>query len=172
MAGVEPATSSLPRKRSNRLSYISFCQSGRRESNPRPSAWKADALPTELLPPVTTHRSAKTTSKSTLWSGRRESNPRPSAWEADALPTELLPLSHRGWGRIRTSEGMCQQIYSLPRLTASVPTQNCKITTFPLLPSTVFGSQTGINEFLNAIVHSVHFFPSLSVDGICPMKQA
>lgn|GEM_PF-4606853 len=24
--------------------------SGRRESNPRPSAWEADALPTELLP--------------------------------------------------------------------------------------------------------------------------
>ena len=24
--------------------------SGRRDSNPRPSAWKADALPTELLP--------------------------------------------------------------------------------------------------------------------------
>ena len=24
--------------------------SGRRGSNPRPSAWKADALPTELLP--------------------------------------------------------------------------------------------------------------------------
>ncbi len=26
--------------------------SGRRDSNPRPSAWKADALPTELHPPV------------------------------------------------------------------------------------------------------------------------
>ncbi len=24
--------------------------SGRRDSNPRPSAWEADALPTELLP--------------------------------------------------------------------------------------------------------------------------
>ena len=27
-----------------------FNVSGRRDSNPRPSAWKADALPTELLP--------------------------------------------------------------------------------------------------------------------------
>ena len=27
--------------------------SGRRDSNPRPSAWKADALPTELLPLIT-----------------------------------------------------------------------------------------------------------------------
>ncbi len=26
--------------------------SGKRGSNPRPSAWKADALPTELLPPL------------------------------------------------------------------------------------------------------------------------
>src|SRR5579863_5219788 len=26
------------------------CESGRRASNPRPSAWEADALPTELLP--------------------------------------------------------------------------------------------------------------------------
>ena len=25
--------------------------SGKRDSNPRPSAWKADALPTELFPP-------------------------------------------------------------------------------------------------------------------------
>src|SRR2546427_9212280 len=31
-----------------RLSYASI--SGRRGSNPRPSAWKADALPTELRP--------------------------------------------------------------------------------------------------------------------------
>src|SRR5256885_1754909 len=31
-----------------RLSYAS--ESGRRGSNPRPSAWKADALPTELRP--------------------------------------------------------------------------------------------------------------------------
>ncbi len=27
-----------------------FLMSGKRDSNPRPSAWEADALPTELLP--------------------------------------------------------------------------------------------------------------------------
>ena len=32
------------------LSYTGVVWSGRRGSNPRPSAWKADALPTELLP--------------------------------------------------------------------------------------------------------------------------
>jgi hypothetical protein len=33
-----------------KASDFSFMKSGRRDSNPRPSAWKADALPTELLP--------------------------------------------------------------------------------------------------------------------------
>ena len=50
--GIELMTSSLPRMRStpelHRL-FISF-PSGKRGSNSRPSAWKADALPTELLP--------------------------------------------------------------------------------------------------------------------------
>ena len=81
------------------------------------------------------------------WSGRRGSNPRPSAWKADALPAELLPLdsvrtvrkadvrryrpdsTHRpgaghktgGEGWIRTTEGVRQQIYSLPPLTAREP---------------------------------------------------
>ena len=49
--GIEPMTSSLPRKRStSELHWLT--KSGRRGSNPRPSAWKADALPTELLPQI------------------------------------------------------------------------------------------------------------------------
>ena len=55
--GIEPMTSSLPRKRSTpelrRPWQILTCyikKSGRRGSNPRPTAWKAVALPTELLP--------------------------------------------------------------------------------------------------------------------------
>jgi hypothetical protein len=44
MTGVEPVTSSLPRTRSTtELHRLSL--SGKRDSNPRPSAWKADALP-------------------------------------------------------------------------------------------------------------------------------
>ena len=58
MRGIEPLTFSLPRKRStpelHRLipTKVSFCfdASGRRGSNSRPTAWKAVALPTELLP--------------------------------------------------------------------------------------------------------------------------
>ena len=53
---VELGTSSLPRMRSTtelkqqRLSFVlSLSVSGRRGSNPRPPAWKASALSTELL---------------------------------------------------------------------------------------------------------------------------
>ena len=49
--GIEPTTSPLPRVCSTpELRWLSKNWSGRRDSNPRPSAWKADALPTELLP--------------------------------------------------------------------------------------------------------------------------
>ena len=41
-----PLTPSIPQSSQSRLSW-----SGKRDSNPRPSAWKADALPTELFPP-------------------------------------------------------------------------------------------------------------------------
>jgi hypothetical protein len=46
----ELMTSSLPRRRST--PELRGHWSGRRDSNSRPSAWKADALPTELHPPV------------------------------------------------------------------------------------------------------------------------
>ena len=61
-------------------------------------------------------------------SGRRDSNSRPLAWKANALSTELLPLLYFlflwsgkcGESRIRTYEGVRQQIYSLPQLAALV----------------------------------------------------
>ncbi len=57
-----------------------------------------------------------------LQSGRRGSNPRPSAWKANALSTELLPqfLFSCGQRWIRTTEGVRQQIYSLPHLATLV----------------------------------------------------
>ena len=36
-----------------KASGLQFAQSGRRDSNPPPSAWEADALPDELLPLMT-----------------------------------------------------------------------------------------------------------------------
>ncbi len=66
MKRIELSTSSLPRKcstpelqrlvKSRDLPYTS--RSGRRGSNPRPTAWKAVALPTELLPLVNQLRCA------------------------------------------------------------------------------------------------------------------
>ena len=51
MERFELSTSSLPRKRSTpELHWRRRSLSGRRGSNPRPLAWKANALPTELLP--------------------------------------------------------------------------------------------------------------------------
>ena len=50
---VELGTSSLPRMRSTtelKQQHSLFSLSGRRGSNPRPPAWKASALSTELLP--------------------------------------------------------------------------------------------------------------------------
>ena len=119
-------------------------QSGRRDSNPRPSAWKANALSTELLPQSqwarmdSNHRRHKPADLQSApfghsgtcplhccnvcfkkKSGRRDSNPRPSAWKANALSTELLPQSS-GQRWIRTTEGVSQQIYSLPHLATLV----------------------------------------------------
>ena len=61
--------------------------SRRRDSNPRPSDYKSDALPTEL------RRRSKPLIVPNSWSGRRGSNSQHSAWKADTLPIELLPHS-------------------------------------------------------------------------------
>ncbi len=50
MTGIEPVASSLPRKRSAPELHRQDL-SGKRDSNPPPTAWKAVALPDELFPP-------------------------------------------------------------------------------------------------------------------------
>ena len=65
------------------------------------------------------------------WSGRRDSNPRPSAWKADALPLSysrgkprlISQRTHGGGRRIRNSEGVRRQIYSLLPLAARASLQ-------------------------------------------------
>ncbi len=49
-----------------------------------------------------------------------------------------------GQARIRTLEGVCQQIYSLPRLTASVPTRESRkpIKSIKSIKSWKFSSKT------------------------------
>ena len=56
-------------------------------------------------------------------SGQRDSNSRPSAWKADALPTELHPQKNKWEEQDSNLRRLSQQIYSLPRLTASVSSQ-------------------------------------------------
>ena len=55
--------------------------------------------------------------------------PTPSAWKAEVLP---LNYTRRGGGggRIRTYEGISQQIYSLPPLAAWVPLRGHKSRVF------------------------------------------
>ena len=81
-------------------------------------------------------------------SGRRGSNPRPSAWKADALSTELLPQCGRRW--IRTTEGINQQIYSLPHLATLVfALLQCKGTKF-----------SSISQFHNHIFFGMYCKPA------------
>src|SRR5207253_6101100 len=101
------------------------------------------ALPAELhgprFHPAPTRRNPfRIVARYDLWSGKRDSNPRPRAWKARALPTELFPqLSYSrqpvptppitgGEGRIRTSEGISRQIYSLLPLAAREPLRSEK----------------------------------------------
>ena len=66
--------------------------SGRRDSNPRPSPWQGDALPTEPLP-----LDAATTR---WWCREPESNWRHRDFQSRALPTELSrPDGQPGFGR-------------------------------------------------------------------------
>ena len=111
--------------------------SGKPGSNWRHSAWKADALPTELfphtymviqlfwwreqdlnlrpsgyepdeLPGCSIPRHGFLLS---LWSGKPGSNWRHSAWKADALPTELFPHFQRQDQYTSTSK-QCQLFLS------------------------------------------------------------
>gem|GEM_PF-597349 len=91
--------------------------SGKRVSNPQPSAWKADALPIELFPlrfhtwwrgedsnlrrlsrqiysllPLATREPLRASS---AWSWRWDSNPQPADYKSAALPIELRQPSSK-----------------------------------------------------------------------------
>ena len=87
MRGVEPRTSSLPRMRSNHLSYMGPTNL-ERETGFEPATPSLEGLCSSQL--------------------------------SYSRVVELL-VSNGGEGRIRTSEGRSQQVYSLSRLTTSVP---------------------------------------------------
>ena len=90
----------IKKKTPDSSSIRGLFKSGRRDSNPRPSAWKANALSTELLPHVASGLSRRRAGRVAVW-----------------LPRQLA-LCGRRW--IRTTEGINQQIYSLPHLATLV----------------------------------------------------
>ena len=60
------------------------------------------------------------------------------AWKAKVLPLNYTRRGGGGGGRIRTYEGISQQIYSLPPLAAWVPLRGHK-------PAIVFSEQRSVN---------------------------
>ena len=143
---IELTTSSLPRKcsttelqRQSRkkereairqpadATYSSlFIKSGRRGSNPRPIAWKAIALPTELLPHYALNLPGRLSLYLPIAIGMSYSRIQNTNDDKLRLP-ETRPLTHKpdpssgsGGNRIRTYEVIRQQIYSLSQLAALV----------------------------------------------------
>ena len=65
--------------------------SGKRGSNPRPSAWKADALPSELFPPLNPKRASWSSRQFICWWGGEDSNLRRLSRQIYSL----IPLATR-----------------------------------------------------------------------------
>ena len=88
--------------------------SGKRDSNPRPPAWKASALSTELFPQITLF-------PATPFHVRSQ----------QVQPCHRKDIYNKvkicGCGWIRTTEVERQQIYSLPHLAALEHTQDFKV---------------------------------------------
>ena len=100
MMRIELMTPSLPRKCST--PELHRLLSGKRDSNSRPIAWRAIALPTELLPLITV------TSALVRFPGKEHF---------------IVLQWNSGESRIRTYEVIRQQIYSLPQLATLVSPQ-------------------------------------------------
>jgi hypothetical protein len=66
--------------------------------------------------------------------------PTPSAWKAEVLPLNYTRRGGGGGGRIRTYEGISQQIYSLPPLAAWVPLRGQE-------PAIVLRDSQGVNGY-------------------------
>ena len=118
MPRIELGTSSLPRKCSTTELHRLVILSGRPGSNRRHSAWKADALPTELLPHFCGESRIRTCegknqqiyslSSLAAWvspqikyfkelSRWRDSNPRPADYKSAALASWATSACYKNW---------------------------------------------------------------------------
>ena len=89
--------------------------SGGRDSNPRQPAWKAGVLPLNYPRRIRAALRLDSLAKSTSTPAIIGAGPERGGRSG--------PSRSGGQGGIRTPEGVSQQIYSLPRLTTSVPGQ-------------------------------------------------
>ena len=156
------------------LSYISILVirvirmwlSGKRDSNPRPPAWKASALSTELFPLIDGRQSAGALASASCKSKLSLASRKPSArlW---------LRVSKCGCGWIRTTEVERQQIYSLPHLATLEHTlrRNSLATTALLRnlyscrdSSSPISKQASHRDFLSFYVNDLIFEPLVGIE--------
>ena len=147
MKRIELSTSSLPRKcstpelqrlvKSRDLPYTSL--SGRRGSNPRPTAWKAVALPTELLPHFNTSTPNLTTPPNYSWA-RMDSNHR-TRKRTDLQSVAVGHLATCPFTRGPLPPPLSQRRDSNPRpadyKSAALPTELLWLVTHPSIHSTL-----------------------------------
>ncbi len=91
MTGIEPVASSLPRKRSTPELHRQQSLSGKRDSNPPPTAWKAVALPDELFPLL-------------MWGGkdsnlrrRKPTDLQSAPFDRSGTPPDIISISKSRW---------------------------------------------------------------------------
>ena len=159
--------------------------SGRRDSNPRPSAWKANALSTELLPQIwwakmdSNHRRRKPADLQSAPFGhsgicpieefqkRAEDGTQTRDPQLGRLMLYQLSYFRKFGGQrwIRTTEGVSQQIYSLPHLATLVFARpQLRLVLFSIALQRYdyfFNLQTKSIIFIAVTAHSSPLFPNL-----------
>ena len=135
--------------------------SGRRDSNPRPSAWKANALSTELLPQICGGQGW------TEFQKRAEDGTQTRDPQLGRLMLYQLSYFRKFGGQrwIRTTEGVSQQIYSLPHLATLVFARpQLRLLLFSIALQRYdyfFNLQTKSIIFIAVTAHSSPLFPNL-----------
>ncbi len=117
MTRIELVTPSLPRKYSTPELHRQN-QSGRRDSNPRPSAWKANALSTELLPHILPKLYSREMSRA--WWGEQDSNlRRHTPADLQSAPVGRFGISPNGILPLRQEHHQFQRANHFPCFYAS-----------------------------------------------------
>ncbi len=112
ISGIEPPTSSLPRKCSaSELYGHKNTVATMFDLNNKNVFWDISIV-------VITNEIKLLSSQCNKWSGKRDSNPRPSAWKADALANWATPAFRWWWRKDSNLRRQSQRIYSPSPLAA------------------------------------------------------